>query len=56
MQDKYNKYYEHLNLSELYSFDDLNKLFKIIPELSDLFTRNKNMSISIYSEKKKFIK
>ena len=52
MQDKYNKYYEHLNLSELYSFDDLNKLFKIIPELSDLFTRNKNMSISIYSEKK----
>ena len=52
MQDKNNKYYNQFNLAELYSNDDLNKLFKIIPELSNLIPLNKNSIGESYSEKK----
>ena len=45
-KDKHNKYETKFNLSELYTFDDLKKLFKIFPELSNLciFTHNSNIS------------
>ena len=52
MQDKNNKYYDQFNLTDLYSNDDLNKLFKIIPELSNLIPLNKNSIGPSYSEKK----
>ena len=45
-KDKHNRYETKFNLSELYSLDDLKKLFKIFPELSNLciFTHNSNIS------------
>ena len=45
-KDKQSKFETKFNLSELYSLDDLKKLFKIFPELSNLciFTHKSNIS------------
>ena len=47
MQDKNSKYVELFNLPELYSLDDLQKLFKIIPELLSI---SKTHSNSVHSK------
>ena len=53
MQDKNNKYAELFNLSELYSSDDLKKLFKIIPELLNVSRTHSN---SVHSKNTKIFK
>ena len=64
MKENNIQYETKFNLSELYSLDDIKKLFKIIPELSNLckYTYNSNISsisksntfTSDYSESTKF--
>ena len=55
MQDKNNKYAELFNLSELYSSDDLKKLFKIIPELLNVSRTHSNSVHSKNTEIFKFL-
>ena len=55
MQDKNNKYVELFNLSELYSSDDLKKLFKIIPELLKVSRTHSNSVHSKTTELFKFM-
>ena len=46
IQDKNNKYEIKFCLSELYSLNDQKKIFKIIPELLNLFLSTSNLSLS----------
>ena len=55
MQDKNNKYVELFNLSELYSSDDLKKLFKIIPEVLSVSRTHSNSVHSKNTEIFKFL-
>ena len=48
------QYETKFNLSELYSLDDLKKLFKIIPELSNLCKYTNNSNISSISKSNTF--
>ena len=53
-KDKHIRYETKFNLSELYSLDDLKKLFKIIPELSNLCKHTYNSNISSISKSNTF--
>jgi hypothetical protein len=54
MKENNNQYETKFNLSELYSLDDLKKLFKIIPELSNLCKHSYNSNISSISKSNTF--
>ena len=54
MKENSTQYETKFNLSELYSLDDLKKLFKIIPELSNLCKHTYNSNISSISKSNTF--
>ena len=54
IKENSNQYETKFNLSELYSLDDLKKLFKIIPELSNLCKHSYNSNISSISKSNTF--